>query len=67
DINAGGGHCSNTLQAASYGTHTEVVKLLLEKRADINAEGGRYGSALQTASSRGQTEAVRLLKQQSRE
>ena len=68
DVNAQGGHYGNALQAASWGGHEAVVRLLLDKGSNVNAQGGRYGNALQAAlrdsdeASRGGQEAVvRLL------
>ncbi|KAK4148892.1 hypothetical protein C8A00DRAFT_19362, partial [Chaetomidium leptoderma] len=39
----------------------EIVRQLLEHRADVNAQGGRFGNALQTASAGGHAEIVRQL------
>ena len=61
DVNSQGGHYSNALQAASYGGHEEVVKLLVEKGADFNAQGGYYGNALHAASFGGHEKVVKLL------
>ncbi len=61
DVNAQGGYYGNALQAASYGGHEEVVKLLVHQGADVDAQGGKYGNALQAASFRGHEEVVKLL------
>ncbi len=61
DVNSQGGHYGNALQAASYGGHEEVVKLLVEKGADVNAQVGYYGNALQAASFEGHEKIVKLL------
>ncbi|KAF5364466.1 hypothetical protein D9758_010707 [Tetrapyrgos nigripes] len=61
DINGKGGHEGNALQAANYGGHLEVVKLLCEGGTDVNAQGGRYRNALQAASHGGHLEVVKLL------
>ncbi|KAK4221686.1 hypothetical protein QBC38DRAFT_428696 [Podospora fimiseda] len=45
DSNAQGGIYGNALQAASYKGHKEIVKILLDKRADVNAQRGIYGNA----------------------
>ena len=46
--------------AASQG-HCEMVKMLLDNKADVNAQGGYYGSALQAASARGHEQVVKML------
>jgi ankyrin repeat protein len=61
DVNAQGERYGNALQAASFGGHQEIVKLLLNKEADVNAQGGLYGNALQAASLGGHQEIVKLL------
>lgn len=61
DVNTQGGYYSNALQAASYGGHQEIVKLLLDHGADVNAQGGYYGNALHAASLRGHQGIVKLL------
>ncbi|KAJ3804424.1 ankyrin repeat-containing domain protein [Lentinula aff. lateritia] len=60
-INAQGGYIGNALQAASYGGHESIVRLLLENDADVNAQGGEYGNALQAASFHGHESIVKLL------
>jgi len=47
-----GGFYGNALQAASYGSHEAVVRLLLEN-ADVHAQGGHVGNAFLAASARG--------------
>jgi ankyrin repeat protein len=37
---------ASALQAASYGSNKDVVKILLEKGADVNCPSGPYGSSL---------------------
>src|SRR2546430_4603036 len=39
DVNAQGGEYGNTLQAASFGGHDQVVQRLLEAGADVNPQG----------------------------
>jgi len=51
-VNAWGGSYGNALQAASYGGHEAITKLLLEKGANANVQGGCYGNAIQAASYR---------------
>ena len=60
-INAQGGYYGNTLQAASWGGHNQVMQVLLDKGADVNAQGGYYGNALQAASHRGHEKVVQML------
>jgi ankyrin repeat protein len=40
DINTLGGYFNGALQAASYGGHEQVVKLLLDAGAAVNVKGG---------------------------
>ncbi|OAG12718.1 ankyrin [Paraphaeosphaeria sporulosa] len=54
NVNAQGGGYGNALQAASYGGHEAIVKLLLDK-------GAEYGNALQAASYGGHTELLDTL------
>ncbi|KAH7377133.1 ankyrin repeat-containing domain protein [Plectosphaerella cucumerina] len=61
DVNAQGGMCGNSLQAASSEGHVEVVKLLLVMGADVKAQGGFYGNALQAAALWGHVEILKLL------
>jgi ankyrin repeat protein len=50
DVNAQGGHYGSALQAASFGGHENVVRMLLVRHgADVNSQGGEYGSALHAA------------------
>ena len=60
-VNAQGGYYGNALQAASFGGHEQVVKLLLDAGAEVNAQGGVYGNALQAASFRSYEQVVKLL------
>ena len=60
-VNAQGGQCSNSLQAASHAGHLEIVCLLIKKGAEVNAQGGYYGNALQAASGKGHLEIVLLI------
>ncbi len=39
----------------------DVVRLLINNKANVNAQGGGYGNALQAASCRGRLDVVRLL------
>ncbi|PMD29581.1 hypothetical protein L207DRAFT_445284, partial [Hyaloscypha variabilis F] len=52
--------CTGLYWAAGNG-HTQIAKLLLEKKANVNAEGGQYGNALQAASHGGHELIVKLL------
>ncbi|KIJ99791.1 hypothetical protein K443DRAFT_80490, partial [Laccaria amethystina LaAM-08-1] len=64
DVNAQGGAFGNALQAALYGGHEAIAKLLIEKGADgadVNAQGGHYGNALQAASQTGHEAIAKLL------
>ena len=45
DVIAQGGEYDNALQAASFGGHDKVVRMLLEKGADVNVQGGEYSNA----------------------
>jgi ankyrin repeat protein len=60
-VNTQGGDFGNALQAASYGGHEAVVKLLLGKGAHVNAQGAHFGNALQAASYEGHKAVVKLL------
>ena len=51
----------HALQAASYRSHIDVMKVLLEKGADPHAQGGHHGNALQAASRFGNIDALKLL------
>ena len=64
DVSFQGGEYDNALQAASFGGHENIVKLLVQEGADVNAQGGHYGSALQAASERGHENIVKLLVQE---
>ncbi|KAJ7694894.1 ankyrin repeat-containing domain protein, partial [Mycena rosella] len=61
NVNAAGGRCGSSLQAAAARGHTEIFGILLEKGADINAAGGLYGSSLQAAAAGGHTEIFGIL------
>jgi hypothetical protein len=61
EVNAQGGYFGNALQAASYGGHEAIVKVLLEKGAEVNAQGGEFGNALQAASFGGHEAIVKVL------
>jgi ankyrin repeat protein len=50
NVNAQGEHHGNAIQAASYKSYEQAVKLLLNAGADVNAQGGSYSNALQAAS-----------------
>jgi hypothetical protein len=50
DMNLQGGEFGSTLQAASFGGHLDIVKLLVDRGANVNVEGGRFGDALRAAS-----------------
>jgi ankyrin repeat protein len=58
DIDAQGGGFSNTLQAASYQGHHQIVRRLFTKGVDVHTEGMRLGSALQAAAYQGQDQNV---------
>ena len=49
EIHGDGAHFASALQAASFYLQDDVVKLLLEKKADVNIGGGPYGNALLAA------------------
>ena len=46
---------------ASEGSHSEIIRLLLEKGADIDAQDGEYGNALQGAVRKVHLETAQLL------
>jgi len=46
---------------AAYGSHNNIVNLLVEKGADVKAQEGHYGNALQAAASGGHAKIVHLL------
>jgi hypothetical protein len=50
DVNAQGGEYGNSLPAASYRGHDQIVQRLLKAEADFNAQCVCHGSALQAAS-----------------
>ena len=52
-VNAQGGYYGNALQAASYGGHEAIAKLLIEKGADVNAQRGEYAYVLHATSYEG--------------
>ncbi|KAL9629855.1 MAG: hypothetical protein Q9164_006690, partial [Protoblastenia rupestris] len=60
DINALAGHFGNAIQAAAFGGHEIMVRLLIDGGADVQARG-RYGSALRATSLGGHDDVVRLL------
>lgn len=60
DINMSIGHFGNALQAAAFGGHPSMVRLVLEHGADIESRG-RYGTALRAAALRGHDTVVGLL------
>ncbi|KAI0098743.1 ankyrin repeat-containing domain protein [Nemania sp. FL0031] len=62
DVNARGEH-GNTLQAACFRGHWDVVNILVDNGVNINARGGTYDNALQAASLRGHREIAELLLQ----
>lgn len=49
------------LYHAAMEGHMEVIKTLLQNKANVNAQGGFHGNALRAASHQGHLEAVRLL------
>ena len=61
DVNASGGHFSNSLQAAAVQGHEDVVRLLLFRGANTHAWGGRHGTALHAAAYSGHEAIARLL------
>ena len=60
DINALASHFGNAIQAAAFGGHEIMVRLLIDGGADVQARG-RYGSALRATSLGGHDDVVRLL------
>lgn len=60
NINEQGGHFGNALQAAAFGGHVKMVKLVLDHGANVHI-AGRYGSALRAAALGGHDSVVRLL------
>ena len=61
DVNAKDLVGNTALSEASYGGHTEIVAMLLEKGADVNAKNNDGDTALILASEEGHTEIVKLL------
>ncbi|EYE94533.1 uncharacterized protein EURHEDRAFT_428084, partial [Aspergillus ruber CBS 135680] len=63
DANAEGKEYGNALQASAYDGTTEILKMLLDRRADPNRAypESSYGTALQAACYEGTLENVQLL------
>ena len=55
------GRHGSALQAAACRGNEQIVKMLLDKKADVNAKGGDYGNALQAASYWGHCGIIRML------
>jgi ankyrin repeat protein len=60
-VNAKNNHGDAPLFLAAKQGHCEMVKKLLDNKANINAQGGYYGDALQAASFRGHEQVVKTL------
>ena len=61
-VNACEGEYGSAIQAAAYGCHEDVVRLLLENEAvDVDMREGGHGSAIEVAARKGYEGIVRLL------
>ncbi|KAA8913655.1 ankyrin repeat-containing domain protein, partial [Sphaerosporella brunnea] len=61
DVDITNSDFGSALQAASFGGHEAVVRLLLDNKANANSQGGRYQNALMAAATRKHHKIVKML------